>query len=258
MKPLIQIKFIIYFSIFFVLINCNQFQEKLKPIFRCNVDSIKSDPIIINTTLPMESNNSKHKRSLDNIDKDGFKDFNIYLDLLNFEDEIIKYNLTDKRELFINGMNKALKTIKSLLKVKIADNNYLVTDEQIKQIQIYNWNKSMIGDDAYGLRYLGIDLVIFVRFGDNKELGNITLATGGVAYLSNNNQPLVGLVTINRDSNYSKYNSLNYFEMTIMHEFTHILGFSNYYFYLFKIYYLEVDDYGISRAYINSTKVVNV
>ena len=258
MKPLIQIKFIIYFSLFFILINCNQFPEKLKPIFRCNADSIKSTPIIINTTLPMESKNSNYKRTLDNIDKDGFKDFNIYLDLLNFEDEIIKYNLTDKRELFINGMNKAIKTIKTLLKVKIPDKNYQITDEQINQIQIYNWNKSMIGDKAYGLKYLGIDLVIFVRFGDNEELGNLTLATAGVQYLANNYQPLVGLVNINKDSNYSKYNSLNYFEMTVMHEFTHILGFSNYYFYVFNIYYFEVDDYGVSKAYINSTKVINV
>jgi hypothetical protein len=52
---------------------------------------------------------------LDNVDQNGYKDFNIFLDLCNFEEEIIKYNLQDNKELFIQGMRKAVNTLKSLL-----------------------------------------------------------------------------------------------------------------------------------------------
>ena len=70
---------------------------------------------------------------------------------------------------------------------------------------------------------------------------------------------MVGLATINRDVNYTKIKSKEYFESIIIHEFTHILGFSNYYFnkYFNNIFSKE-DKYGILRHYINSAKVVNI
>ena len=58
---------------------------------------------------------------------------------------------------------------------------------------------------------------------------------------------------------YSKKNSLNYFEGIIIHEFTHILGFDKKYFInVFHNILFKTDKYGIQRAYINSTKVVKV
>ena len=45
----------------------------------------------------------------------------------------------------------------------------------------------------------------------------------------------------------------------ILHEFTHILGFSNYLIQNFyHNYYITKDYYGIERAYINSSKVIKV
>ena len=45
-----------------------------------------------------------------------------------------------------------------------------------------------------------------------------------------NGQILLGIVTVNKEVNYSLKNSLRYFEGVILHEFTHLLGFINYYF----------------------------
>ena len=252
-----NIFFCIIFS--FSLIYCNQNNKRKGLIHKCNADLIEPIPILTKNILSIDKKNPNYKRTLDNIDKDGFKDFNIYLDLLNFEDEIKKYNLTNKRDIFVTGMNKAINTIKALLKVKPIDLNYIFYDEHILDIEIYKWNQSVIGNSSkQGMQNLGIDLYIFIRFGNNTEMGESTLATAGPRYMAINYQPLVGLVTINKDIDYSKYNSLEFFETTILHEFTHILGFSQYFFSVFNIVYLEFDKYGTTKAYLNSTKVINV
>ena len=67
----------------------------------------------------------------------------------------------------------------------------------------------------------------------------------------------MSLLNINREVDYSKQNSLEYFESIIIHEFTHILGFSNNYFTnYFHNYFTKTDSNGVQRAYINSEKVI--
>lgn len=111
-----------------------------------------------------------------------------------------------------------------------------------------------------GLADLGIDLYIFVRFGDDKELGDSTLASAGAKYMDRDSgQPIVGVVTINREVDYFKKNSARYFEGIILHEFTHILGFDKYYFkHYFHNYITKIDNNEIEGAYINSKKVLKV
>ena len=247
---------ILYLSIIFF----NKAEDDSYSIYRCGEDDFKQIPLSPDNIAPLKNNGKKLKRL---IDSDGFKDFNIYLDLLNFDDEVEKYKLQDKKDLFVTGMQKAIKTLQSLLKVKPIS-NYVFNDTHLTDIKIYNWNKSMIGSDnkkkGIGMNDLGVDLYIFVRFGDKKELGDYTLATAGPKYYDTlSHQPIVGVVNINREINYSKKNSLNYFEGTIIHEFTHILGFVNRYFTdVFRNVLFKTDKYGIQRAYINSTKVVKV
>ena len=132
-----QIFVFIIFSFSFLLIYCNQNNKRKGFIHKCNADLIEPIPILAKNILPIDKKNQNYKRTLDNIDKDGFKDFNIHLDLLNFEDEIIKYNLTNIRNIFVTGMNKAINTIKALLKVKPIDLNYIFYDEHILDIEIY-------------------------------------------------------------------------------------------------------------------------
>jgi len=251
---LILFAFIIHFS----RIICDDYE-----VYKCGVNEMKMIPKPIKASSDIHYNKSEYRRRLTQYDKDGFKKFNIYLDLNNFEEEIKKYNLNQYEEMFKSGMEKAVNTLTSLLKIKNITKNYIFRDNQILDMGINSWNKTILGTEAYynGNTFLtlDIDLVIIVKFGNKTDMGESTLATAGAYYLDNDDgHPLIGLAKINRDVNYTKIKSKEYFQSIIIHEFTHILGFSNYYFIeIFNNIYSQKDKYGILRYYINSTKVVN-
>ena len=226
--------------------------------YRCGANKKKFKP----TRVPLDQiapSKKGNKRALDS----EFHDFNIYLDLKNFDDEVKKYNLKKNRELYVKGMQKAIKTLQTLLKVKSTSNHYFY-DYQITQLDINNWDKTKIGSELakqkIGMEDLGIDLYIFAKFEDKAEIGENIYARAGAYYLDPlTDQPLIGIVEINKDMDFSKKNSLQFLEGIMLHEFTHILGFDNYYFTeVYHNYFTKKDAYGIERAYINSPKVVKV
>ena len=189
------------------------------------------------------------------IDLDGFKDFDIYLDLYNFNEEINQYGLDNKKEFFINGMKKTKSTLQTLLKVKPVK-NHKFTDEQIRSC-INNWDTSKIGSTSRGMADLGIDLFIFVEFKSNSDTGEYNLASAKTCFVDQTNgQPLLGVVKLNKDIDYSKSNSLQYFESIILHEFIHILGFSKYYLKNYKVQ--KNNPYGEQRTFIFSQKVLSL
>ena len=56
----------------------------------------------------------------------------------------------------------------------------------------------------------------------------IFLISSSVKYTdSQNKQPLLGVILINKDIDYSKLKSKEYFDGIMIYKFTHILGFSN-------------------------------
>ena len=254
------IKFFFYLILFYEVIFCEKIPDNPYPKYRCGSNKIKPIPRSPIKKAQIQNDNGKIKRSLDS---GGFKDFNIFLDLFNFDDEIKKYKLTDKREFFVEGMQKAIKTIQSLLKVKTQE-SFSFYDEDLLKYSIYNWDKTKIGTEMtekrIGLADLGIDLYVCVRFADYEELGENILASAGVYYLnSETGQPLLGIININREVDYSKKNSLRYFSGLILHEFTHILGFSSWYFIeYYHNYFTKLDKNGIERAFVNSNRVLKV
>jgi len=246
---------ILTFIIFhFILISLIKSEENIYQKFKCNIDSIKETPELVNKTLQIK--NPKSRRNLAN----KFKDLSIFLDLNNLEEEIKLYNLTEQREFFITGLKKAVHTLEKLIKIK-QPQNYVFTDEMLLKNSINYWDKTKIGDDATeGMVSLNIDLFIFIRFGNNTDMGSSTLASASAKYLDQDSgQPLLGLINLNRNVDYTKVNSLRYFELILLHEMTHVLGFTQYFFKTFFHNFLEKEDnYGIKRAYINSAKVVEV
>ena len=243
------IKILIYLLFMFQIINTI---ENKTFLFRCGADDDTRIPKPATNSIPIE----KDRRKLDNSD---FKDFHIYLDLINIKNDIRKYHLEENEELFISSLQKAVETLESLLKVRVPKRITTFTDEEILNINITDWNKSMIGSHSMDNPLnLGIDLFIFGRFDENMEKS--TLASAGARYTdSETKQPLVGVVNINTKVNYSKINSKEYFESIIIHEFTHILGFSNYFFtQIFDITFSREDEKGIMRYFINSPKVLEV
>ena len=220
-------------------------------LYRCGVDDYNIKPIPLTYSLPKDED----RRKLNLVE---FKDFHIYLDLINIKNDIIKYHLEQYENLFIDSLNKAVETLESLLKVKNLNYGFNFQDKEIRDILIEDWNKTMIGTNAIGdTQELGIDLIIFGRFDDNMD--DSTLASAGPRYVTGTGQPIVGVVNINTNVNYSKINSKEYFQSIILHEFTHILGFLNGYFgeYMHSLF-SRVDEYNITKYYVNSTKLVNV
>ena len=122
----------------------------------------------------------------------------------------------------------------------------------------------MFGTEALnnniGLKNFGIDLLIFTKTLNSAEIGsNLAIASSAFYYSHpNNNQPYVGMIYINRDLSYKPGNSDIYFEETIIHEISNILGFNNILFSTFNFIYIDKDPYGKNVYYLNSTKVVSV
>ena len=253
-----SIKVKVIFFIFVVCFTLTNSHPKINSASEYRCGEFKEIPIKISekNRLPIPND---IKRRLDYENPSDFKDFNIVLDLENFNHEVELYNLQATQVMFVEGMNKAINTLTTLLKVKKPKYNYIFYDEQLKDIHINYWNTSKIGNTSKnGFSEQGIDFMLFVRFGNKSEMGDSVLASAGARYLERDTgQPLIGIVNINRDVDYSKNNSLNYFESIIIHEFTHALGFANNFFtkYFHNIF-KKIDDSGIERVYINSSKVV--
>ena len=137
-------KILFYFLFFIILVKCSKHNEKQKMKFKCNADKIESNPNPATKSLPSPKN-LRNKRTLNG---DDFKDFNIYLDLVNFNNEAELYGITNEvKEMLVEGMTKAVNTLKTLLKVKPISSNYIFSDEIIKAYKINDWNKSNIGSD---------------------------------------------------------------------------------------------------------------
>ena len=252
---------ILQYMLFIFIVLINNTSEKEKTFYKCGKNNLKMKPQPAKNRIPINHSSFNYKRKLDS---DGFKKFNIYLDFTNIEEGIKKYNLNTYKNLFISSFNKAINTLQALLKVKPLIYSYYIPDEIIRDMGITYWDKSKFGDYAgrngITTETLDIDLVIFGRFASKRELGEDILASA-IAYSveEQTGQPILGLVNINKDLDYSIVHSQEYFQSIILHEFTHILGFDIFFFmYYFNNLLIQKDKFGIDRYYINSTKVVNV
>ena len=251
---------IIFILVFFSFIIKESFQiEKL--FYKCGKNNLKTKPTIAKHRIKNDSKNNEYRRRLGS---DNFKDFNIYLDLTNIEYGITFYHLEEYRNMFISTFNKAIQTLSALLKVKISQYDYYVPDYYMKQMGIEYWDETKFGDQAaeeeITMSSLDIDLLIFGKFESEEVLGDSVLASAAAFTVDEDTyRPIIGFVNINKDLDYSKEHSQEYFESIILHEFTHILGFDiDFFKYYYDNFLIKRDKFGIKRYYINSPKVINV
>ena len=237
------IKFILHLIFNLQLIYCSKNQE----FYRCGADDKRIAPILAKNAYPIDE--SKRK-----LNGEEFKDFNIYLDLINIKKGINYYNLQKYEQLFITSLNKAVETIQKLLKVKRLNQGYRFNDNDFISMGIEDWNKTTIKNYAN----LDIDLIILGRFDD--KMNNSTLASARISHcVPKTGQPLIGIININAKANYSKINSKEFFQSIVLHEFTHILGFAYDHLNEFqKNIFNKTDKYGVTRFYINSSKVIEI
>ena len=265
MTSINNIVFLLHIILIFNTINCH-FKPKKQVIFKCEHD-YKEEMNLLPNRIAETSVNQKEelRRRMENdIDEEGFKHFNIYLDLENIKQEIIQYGLVNYQNFFISSMEKAVSVLQTILKVKPLLSDYCLYDDDFKTLKINYWDKEKYGTQACrngtSLRNQNIDLVIFGTFA---ELGESTLATASAKATqkneTRNGQPYIGLVKINKNVNYLLRNSEEYFRTILVHEFTHILGFSKSFFTdYYKNIYSKTDKHGIIRTYLNSSKLLEV
>ena len=138
------------------------------------------------------------------------------------------------------------------------EDGYQFSNEDLNYYEIYNWDKNKFGDGAIkrkiDLNKLNIDLAIFSKIIDYGE--DVIAAAMPIFFQGEKYQPIGGLIYINSKTNFSLINIDKYLETTLIHEMTHVLGFTSEYFEEFKYTTIKRDKYGIKRTYINSPKVL--
>ena len=216
-------------------------------------------PPISGNEIPINYSSPLYRRRLEDLDSDGFKKFNIYLDFENLKEGIKIYKLEKHQNTIISCLKKASNTLMSLLKVKPLPNDYWLSDSNLKECDINYWEKEKFGDEAHNkdisLLSLGIDLLIFSKL----ETFEYFLASAGPIYVdSQNRQPYIGKININNQIDFSKKGIEEYLTSALVHEMTHILGFSSYYFDYFKFNFNQKDKYGLNRFYLKSPNVLKV
>ena len=253
MRKLTLINILFLFSLAF----CIYKSEGEEPKYRCNFDAHKITLRPSKLVLPIQKNSNI--KSFAYSSNEEYKDFNIFLDFEQLNYQISEYRLNGYKDFFVHGVRRAIRTLQTLLKVKPVTKNYQYTDEDILDIGIKKWDETKIGDQAknknIGMQTLGIDLYIFVSFND--ELGDNAIAGAAPEYYDEETKrPIIGLICINRNIDYTVENSRYFFESTVIHEVTHVLGFNIIYFKDLNMIYTRKDRYGIERYYLKSPKVL--
>ena len=256
------------------IINVYNCHYQPRTIFKCEHNDYEERQPLPFNQIKLDEN---FKRRIEGESTPDFVDFKIDLDFANLEEDLKSYKLSSQKDFYESSMKKAVETLTALLKVRplnIGEGNtgFNLKDKDFLTIGISYWDKEKCGDEAIKkhktFNSQNIHLAIFAKLMDLPEN---TLATASARVYQNIayedqpgstlglGQPLVGVVSINKNIDYSKPNSKLYFQTILVHEFTHILGFSKYFFetYYHNIYN-ETDKFGIERMYLNSSKLLEV
>ena len=247
----------IFFHLIMLLIHIINSHKKTK----CGLQSK-----IIPKSVEESPNVNQFRRKLNN-ESDEYRDINIVLDYKNIETEIDLNNLNKIKTQIINSMNKAVETLKKLIKIKTPIACYIFEEDFIEEAGFYFWDKERFGITNEKKNFstcdfdFGIDLLIFTRFFNETEIkaDNNSLMNAQLLYTKlSNSQPIVGGIFLDKYTDYSLKNSDKLLDYIFIHTMTHLLGFTNTYLRYFNYSYIDYDIYGNLRRYINSTKVIEV
>ena len=202
-------------SLFFliVLLSFNLYLAKENNIYyRCGVNDDKFEPKILEV-FPSDKNETL-KRKLDTPVE--YHDFKIYFDTTNLERQLIIYNMTKYRTLFLNCIQKCIETLQKLLKVKTITTNYGITKDAFNGMDVEYIDEELFPpselEKGILFKSLGYDLIIFGRI---QYLGESTIANARAFWMDyaydGDGQPFSGIVTINNKFDYSVEKSQEYF-----------------------------------------------
>ena len=93
--------------------------------FRCGKNDLKIKPKLLKPKIEIDKTDPSYKRRMDDIDEDGFKKFNIYVDKINIQNELEENSMGEYTEIILNSIDKAAGTLQKLLKVKPLDYGFM-------------------------------------------------------------------------------------------------------------------------------------
>jgi len=200
-------------------------ENKISHHYRCGTNDLKIKPKPLKPKLSKNKEAPLHKRKMNDIDEDGFISFNIYVDKYNIEYELEGTELEDYKEIILNALDRAAGTLQNLLRIKPLEESFQFSDEELEEEYLSNWDPDLFGDQAIendiDINSQGIDLVIFSTL--DYEMEEETIAAATPIYVQeSNNQPVLGIVYLNSEIDFTKTNIQKYLESTLIHEMTHI------------------------------------
>lgn len=128
------VSFLIY-----ILFSTNIMLSKEISPYKCGVNNITTRPKGLKPMVKVNKTDPSYKRRMTDIDEDGFKTFNIYVDTKNLEKDLIEYKLNNYQDLIISSIEKAAITLQKLLKVKPLDDGCQFPDEILSDLGISDW-----------------------------------------------------------------------------------------------------------------------
>ena len=248
-------KSMIFLLLLFEIIFCTQSDRKF---YRCGYGNKKFDPKPLNDLVVSNKKNSSYSRILE--EDDGFKDLNIYFDFENLKSHAKDFGISDSYlTMIINAINKATKTLGSLLRV-VPPVNTPCSPATIQSYGIDSWNQTFpifMNPARKGMRDIGVDMVIFGKF-DNSLEDDVFASSEAKGYDPNNDRIITGVLYINSKINLEKTHSDRYLTTIMLHELTHLLGFEINFINYNGFFKQERDSQGILHSYITSPKVIEV
>ena len=217
-----NIKIIFLFYLFLLIID------------KCNNDSINK---IQNSKLEFYNDIKKLRKTERNLqdycqgifEEDSYFDpLNIYIDELCLEEEL-KNSLNNFIEIIKNSMNNAAQILKKILKINGLVGNPKLSDAQVKQnLGINVWNNKLIGEgmerSGEGMFTEGYHYIVYTKVAEENTMGEKIASSSILMNDGDCGQPIIGIVTLNPDIDYSKFDS-SYLDYIMVHQFTHLLGF---------------------------------
>ena len=217
-----NIKLILFFYLFILIVD------------KCHNNSFKK----IQKSKLLSNNDIKNiknsKRKLQGIcddfyeNEENFTPLNIYIDELCLEEEL-KGEINRYKNIIKNAMDNAAKVLKKILKVCPSGASPLYSDSQVSDnLGVTVWNNTLIGSGAEGLVegmfYKGVHYIVWTKVAPQNTMGGKIASSRIVLNEGMCGVPIIGIVTLNPDIDYSKFPS-SYLDLIMIHQFTHLLGF---------------------------------
>ena len=220
------------FILFLLLIKCSPYLSR-----RCGIDLIDDKP----HEVIGKNENDNNRRGLSN----EFKPLQIKIDYtyLKYQNYLSSANLNNLMNIFTE-VTKYLSSLLSTMRYNIKISRSNIMDYcDIPQVELNIENS-----------YNTYDLLIFPMI--KEDLDELILAQASTCIIiSGINKPIGGIVQINPNFSLLKLDSDYYMKYLLIHEISHVLGFSKNYFKKLNLTYTEEVN-GINITYINSPKVL--